>query len=310
MTSSPSIGQLCGSYVERRIEQVRLQQHWRPRIEGALWRFGHLSSDDQLTLQADPGLVKTIYPHSRGDIDAMLPNLMAMLKSQREGTFDQLCHMAFKYDTLDRDLPELQSHQELPPTKASVVAKAALEFDRTDIVLKLLPGLPESERKELLRQAFAHKRFAVVDVLVSEPYYLKPDLSMVLHGGRMDDLVEFGLEKELGQADLICEYGLSLTSPSLFNFWYEHTKDNFLPDDLQDLLQDLLAWAILNPNVELLEFLESHYPEVTVVLVANIMDGYVESARDETLHLSKLIETGNERLIGMVFRCLNRYQTQ
>lgn len=308
MASSPSIGQLCGSYVERRIEQVRLQQHWRPRIEGALWRCGRLNSDDYATLRADPGLTKIIYEGSDGEIDAILPHLIAQAKLNRTSGFDRLCYTAFEYRTLDRDLPELQSTEELPPIKAASVAKAAIEFDRNDIVIKLLPGLPDWERKALLRRAFARKLFGLVEVLTSEPYHLKPDLPMVLQGGRMDYLVKFGLEEELKQ--IYSLYELSQTSPALFDFWHQNAKNNLRPDDLEDVLRDLLARAVLNANLELLEFLESRYPEMTALLVTVIMDGYVESTRDETLHLIKVINTGNERLIEVVFRCLNRYQTQ
>lgn len=298
-------------YVQRRIEQAELLAYWLPRIEAALWVNGSLTMQDYFLMKSEPGLVKTLYPRYRsGDIDVVLSRLTDDLKNIHRSSL-RFYRLAFRHDTLERDLPELKTGMD--PSKAIYVLDVAVEFGHHQVFEKLLPSVGLITKQRLLDTAFTHKRWAMVEILVAAPHNVSPNLNMIIKGGRLEDLSRFNFQARLLNPELNLgtdmDYALGFTSPALFDFWYEGVRvvAGGAGSPLGDMLTSIVASAIDEPNLELLEHLETKYPELAVQHITLAVDDYRED-RDDPLTISSVIDTGNARLIELVFRNLNRYQ--
>lgn len=302
----------CGRYVQRRIQQAELTAYWLPRIEAALWVNGNLTMQDYFLLKSDPGLVKSLYPRYRsGDIDVVLSRLTDDLKNLNRSSL-RFYRLAFRHDTLERDLPELKTGMD--PSKAIHVLEVAVEFGHQQVFEQLLPSVGLLTKQRLLDTAFTHKRWAMMEVLVAAPHNIQPTLKMVIKGGRLEDVARFNMERLLLNHELNLgthgEYALASTSPALFDFWYEGVRvvAGGAGSPLEEMLTATVACMIEEPNLELLYHLESTYPELATIHITRAVDDGYQGDRDMPLTISTVIDTGNARLIELVFRNLNRYQ--
>lgn len=252
-------------------------------------------------------------------------------------SIDVFCRTVFKYGSLERDLPGLikQADAERTGIKRVNLIRKAIEYDYQELLLDLLPRWPLSgyEQSFIVAAAFRHRRFHTVDILTSPPWNMRPSSQHVLEGGRMEDLERYGnIENIRRQPVYVRHSSLSRASPAVFDFWYQAMlkaisvaveidefdmtppAEEFVDDytysqqRLDETLMEVFSWLLQEPNLELLEHLERTYPDMTAKFVTAAVEREPDEDSDPNPGLSGIINTGNVRLIGVVFRCLDRHQ--
>lgn len=148
----------------------------------------------------------------------------------------------------------------------------------------------------------------------------------------MEDLERYGnIENIRRQPVYVRHSSLSRASPAVFDFWYhamlkamavaveidefeetppaeEFDEYTYSQQRLDETLMEVFYWLLQEPNLELLEHLERTYPDMTAKFVTAAVEREPDEDSDPNPGLSGIINTGNERLIGAVFRCLDRHQ--